>query len=429
MYKKASDLGPQVTPTANMPRVHINSVEIAPLPSSAGVSSRDQAKKLLPSAEAFSHRNSQFVAFPHPADETLNPLMAAATLAFSAHRPLVLSPDVVYNVILQGVSAHIATDPERYRKDLVNHEGKEKLTVRDDTLVRGNWDNGWGPSVEGLSAQILARVPLTSSGAVSGLLGAVFSTTNAPERVAHRAVLMDAVKHYYEYEVMTLCGIPWVDIEGTKADWTGLMNILNAGLPLLDLTDWNRELQAILTHFVAAYENPDAADKSFWDGMYYYNGPRGSGGVARVSGWLSKLFLHLQHGRNPSLQKEKVEGKAEPAVAKSETATSDALHSTSATPWTDEAFWSKVHTQTSMGSDALLGTDAFPPVASTPEPKPHQLGVPLSEFSVGLTDTPFVWDHFGTPIAMTLRAGLVGVTASAEHALRVEVGWVVGLRA
>jgi len=129
------------------------------------------------------------------------------------------------------------------------------------------------------------------------------------------------------------------------------------------------------------------------------------------------------------LQKEKVEGKAEPAVAKGETATSDALHSTSATPWTDEAFWSKVHAQTSMGSDALLVTDAFPPVASTPEPKPHQLGVPLSEFSVGLTDTPFVWNYFDTPIAMILRAGLVGVTANAEHALRVEVGWVVGMRA
>ena len=414
-----------------MPRVHIHSVEHASKVD-VNINGKDQAKLLLPSAEAFSHKDETFVSLGHPANETLNPLIAAATLAFAEHRPLVISPDVVYSVILLGVSQHVASDPEKYKGELVSHHGKETLSVRDDSLVRGSWENDWGRSVTGISEQILSRIPLAGAGGVSGFFAAEFSTTGPAERVAHRAALMEVMASYYEYEFVTMCGIPYVDITGTKDDWLKLSSALDGALPRLDLSEWNQELQVIIEHIVRAYDQEDVEadamrkdDLSFWQGMYYYNGPHGSGGVARVSGWLGKLFLYTKYGRNLLLNNEqKVEtgGVCGEPFDMRGAEEEKPLRSTSQTPWKDEAFWAKVHEKSDIGMGNELVSRHVPQRHAVPK------GVPLSDFPAGLTETPFLWKYLTTEIEMTLRAGLVGVMSDAELALKPTVGWVIGER-
>ena len=116
--------------------------------------------------------------------------------------PLELSPDVIYNTILQGISAHVSHNPERYRKIFVSHMGKKELKTRDDTLVRGSWDNKWDRSVQALRTQLIGDM---SGEAVKTVLNTTFSTTTIAEATAHSAVFMDAVKNYYDYTVMTMC--------------------------------------------------------------------------------------------------------------------------------------------------------------------------------------------------------------------------------
>src|SRR5262245_22048311 len=45
----------------------------------------------------------------------LHPLFAAAHLAFSQHRPLTLSPDMVWAAVLQGVARHVQNHAGRLR--------------------------------------------------------------------------------------------------------------------------------------------------------------------------------------------------------------------------------------------------------------------------------------------------------------------------
>lgn len=339
-----------------MVRVKINNVAVGSVRGLFHeIDGKSQATAIAGTAEAFSHLGGRFVSLRA---ETTNPLVAAVHFAFAHHLPLELSPDVVFNTILQGVSAHVATDPARFRSVFVAHQGKKTLVARDDALVRGDWGGKWDVLIRSLGAQVFKS---TSGRHARNVLGTAFTTTTLAEATAHTTVFMDAVKHFYEYTVMTCCGIPWVDVTGTREDWARMGRVIEPLLLELGLAAWNKELQLILKHFCRAFDGGAtvAADHDHWDRMYNYFGPKGSGGVATVSGWIAKLFLHVRSGVNPILQ--------------------------------------------SSGSSA----------------------VKLCDFPAGITTTPFTWQYLGTDIPMSLIAGLVGVTVAQSGALRPEVGWIV----
>ena len=66
--------------------------------------------------EACSHASTTFAVVEAGYSQTNeNALLAAVHLAFAQHRPLYLSPDIVWNTIVQGMSHHVSDNPERYR--------------------------------------------------------------------------------------------------------------------------------------------------------------------------------------------------------------------------------------------------------------------------------------------------------------------------
>src|SRR5688572_27047205 len=64
---------------------------------------------------------------PVVTDSDYHPLIASAALAFKKHYPLVLSPDVIWLTILQGVAQHIANHANQLRHRLVRHQTKIEL--------------------------------------------------------------------------------------------------------------------------------------------------------------------------------------------------------------------------------------------------------------------------------------------------------------
>ena len=49
--------------------------------------------------------------------------------AYAEHRPLVLSPDMIWVLISQGFARYVNAHPEQLRDQLVNHSGKMDLVV------------------------------------------------------------------------------------------------------------------------------------------------------------------------------------------------------------------------------------------------------------------------------------------------------------
>ena len=100
--------------------------------------------------------------------------------AYADHRPLVLSPDMVWLIISQGFSRYVNAHTEEMRDLLVFHEGKmELVTISNNNILLPNGD--WELLLNDFSACIAKN----TKGELADLMTANFSTTGITERILH----------------------------------------------------------------------------------------------------------------------------------------------------------------------------------------------------------------------------------------------------
>jgi hypothetical protein len=330
-----------------------------PLPE---VASHEAVADLLGSrVESCSHYHGRLVAGLRS-----HPLIGALHAAFASHRPVCLSPDIVWLTLMQGLAQHVNAHAEQLRHRFVRHEGKLKVVVRRDDFVKGAPENPW-PEVFG---QFSAAIRGHLGEEAHGLVVADFSTTGPVERAASEVALLDAMQAFFDYECHTCCGIPSVTLEGTAADWRVLARRAE-GIARLDLGWWVERLRPVLGQFVAAAGGD--IDRGFWESMYKWQGPKGSGSP-HVTGWVVDLFPYVA---NPQAR---YAGPAAPPLRRN--------------PW--------LGVRPGRGGP---GRDDFP-------------GLP--------SRAPFRWQHLDRAFAMEFVGGLVGIRQDPEtFCLRPEVGWAV----
>ena len=228
--------------------------------------------------------------FDTPINGSDAPFFQGMVFAFSDHRPVSLSPDVIWMLISQAFSHEVHADPEKVRDNFVDFDGKTDLIVQTEKrLYDPQFD--WTGTVDGFAAQIDAG----TKGNLARLLTADFSTTGTIERMASEIVLMETTKSFFEFIEMYLsCGIPSVTLTGTVQDWQNVAD-KTAELQKLGAGSWAQDLAPILKQFVqAASGHPDRA---FWQDMVMKNTPeRLRGGACsfekptELDGWFLKLL-------------------------------------------------------------------------------------------------------------------------------------------
>lgn len=315
---------------------------------------------------------------------TGHPLFAAAHAAWCDHRPLVLSPDVIWIAVLQGLAQHVKNHPEHLRDRFVAFAGRKELAVVRDDLVTGSPENAWPEVIAAFSAQVRAEL-----GPDLAWLTADFSTTGPRERIAAEIVLLDALQPFFEYRSYAVCGIPTVSLEGTPADWQRLADKVEQ-LEGFDLTWWLDHLRPIVAQFVRAARGD--VDLDHWRNIYKRLDAYGGD---HVNGWLVKLVPYL---------KDYVSGQ---------------------------------YTR----RNELLGTpfEPYPPAPAVPELSvPYSKFVPESEkptvgpraLPLGISAAPFTFvPRESSSVAMEFLGGFLGVTQDAATlALRPHIGWAVRRR-
>ncbi len=183
---------------------------------------------------------------------------------YSEHRPLVLSPDVIWLVINQALASWINNNAEKYRELVVSHEGQMELEVevRKDIL---NGQCNWTEIFESFYSKIEEQ----TKGNIARDMMCNFTTTNEVCKIASSITLMDAMKSYFEYSVSyCICGIPEITLTGTSEDWKEVARKIEM-LRMFDLEWWYEYLHPIINEFVAASEgNPDLY---FWQSIVMQN--------------------------------------------------------------------------------------------------------------------------------------------------------------
>jgi hypothetical protein len=216
--------------------------------------------------------------------EYLHPLVQAVDLAFAEHRPLVLSPDSFWMAIVQGFGHHVDQNSDALRSRIVRHEGKKTLEVSTDSLDEVAWP--------GLVSQFSQQIRDSSDPVLHETLLCEFSTTTPHIRTALQVALMDLYQEYFEYEVMCVCGIPRITLQGTVEDWKRMCERVEV-LAAYDLEWWTCRLRLILEQFVAtAQGNPD---REFWKAIYKPERPYGAD---TATGWIADVFPYLFYSQN-----------------------------------------------------------------------------------------------------------------------------------
>ena len=311
-----------------------------------------------------------------------NSFIKTAVEAFSHHYPFALRPQHIWILILQAIADHVNQNAEEVRSKWVKHnEGKKTLVVCRDDFVRGE-PNDWASVVvndgepDSFGAQIRENAINTTQ------LSPKFTgtATNSVEHIAQQITVMDVCKEYFKYGVYTLCGFPFVVMEGSLDDWKMLR--AEAETVLKDrcveewASEWSKALLPLLDKFVEEYQAQTKGDSLFWNAMCRKGGIAGSGGYTYLSGWLNVFFPYLNGGSKSN--RYCVPYKAEKAYKLDE-------HSVEEDP---------------------------------------DLGPQWTSLPSGLSKAPVTWSYYGQEIPLEFLSGFVGMTFN-DGVAKPVVGWSV----
>ena len=209
--------------------------------------------------------------------------------AYNHHHNLLIRPDDVWLAIATQFVIFMNGASEELRSRFVDHAGKKHLEVATDDSMNDSLD--YGALILEMAKEKLAG-EVRDTELCDWILPA-FSTTTKDDLLVGSVLLMAGMKSYFSYSMRFRCGIPNVQLWGTKDDW----EVIRARLQKLrtfgaKCTEWADMLEKVLSHFVSAVQGQ--VDLDFWRRICHYS-PSGSG-PEYISGWISVFCVFGKDG-------------------------------------------------------------------------------------------------------------------------------------
>jgi len=222
------------------------------------------------------HKGNHYVRLPKS-----HTFLRTLEVAYAEHRPIILTPDVVWLLIMQGVSCHINENFDVLESKIFKQKGVDTLRIFQDQIFEV-YD--WHSYIDSLAKLTKAHTKAD----YYSLFVPEFSTTGLAERGAYQITMLKAFEKKFEYLSEGGCGFPEVTLRGTRQDWLDILQRLDK-LDGIGLDFWAAELRPILKEFVAAYEGK--VNRIFWRNLFKdyeeYN-------EHYISGWVIKFFPYIE---------------------------------------------------------------------------------------------------------------------------------------
>ncbi|HBE18174.1 MAG TPA: hypothetical protein DEG17_01220 [Cyanobacteria bacterium UBA11149] len=304
---------------------------------------------------AFSHDEESLVIHRH----RIHPLAQAVHTAFSEHRPLLLTPDIVWITLAQGFAQHINNHSETLRSQFVSHQGKKKLVVEISKVPTSLQQ--WNELIQQWTLLIRDCVGAN----LYSLIECNFSTTTPITYTASHIVMMDTFQKYFDYEMLCVCGIPEITLEGTVEDWKRIYDRVQY-MTQYKLGWWTDRILPICQEFIKTAAGKPSLE--FWQAIYK---PKKVYGGELITGWLADLFPYLQNDR----------------------------------------------TQVSSIKNPILSIDRVNLTV--------QDGISPSSLPLGLSQVSVAINKDGEVYYLELVGGFIGIFQTEDGSLQPEIGWAV----
>lgn len=174
---------------------------------------------------------------------TNNNFVNAFLDAYNYHKTLKIRPDDIKQQLLSIIAICVNNNAEKFRDWFVDHSDKKELVVISNHFS--------GEYFSQKFAELLREN--IKNPEFADKYTEKFSTTTALISTVNNITLMNTLKEYFSYTMVLECGIPAVELAGTKEDWAKLKSIYEYFKNLFgetELKDWFRHFDKVLNLFI-----------------------------------------------------------------------------------------------------------------------------------------------------------------------------------
>ncbi len=229
--------------------------------------------------------------------EGTHPVLGGFLKAYKEHRPITISPDIMWLLISQGFAQHVNNNAEELRDEFVDFEGQETLVVKRESL---NLEDMPAFPWESMFPEFVEKIGSFTGEELIENLSADFTTTTPASLIASQITLMESMKSYFRYKVsMVGCGLPEVTIEGSVEDWEKILKKLDY-IEKYDLKWWTSELKPVIKEIIKTKKGK--FNKKFWMKMVRYHSEGLYGSLTDIDGWFLKFYPYSRHGERMNLK-------------------------------------------------------------------------------------------------------------------------------
>lgn len=198
--------------------------------------------------------------------------------AYAEHRPVVLSPDIMWLLISQGFMQHLNLHSEDLRKNFVEFGRKKELVA---TFEKDNWD--------AIFPQFSKQIAKYTGTDLMNNLSCNFTTTTPTDVIASQINIMGGMSSYFDFvAIRIVCGIPEFTLLGTTNDWELLVDKVHYLGQRFEMDWWTGKIERIMKEFVRASRGN--VNKDFWREMFKYHTSEVYGKPGVIDGWIATFF-------------------------------------------------------------------------------------------------------------------------------------------
>ena len=143
--------------------------------------------------------------------------------AFTDHCPIKVSPNVIWQLILNAFSKYVYENSEEMRDKFVDFEGAKTLSVIKVATLNDIYKH-----TEEIVDELTKKISEYVGSELTDALTPNFSTSTNITVISGKVSIMAAFKKYFSYRAFAgpVCGIPYILLEGTLKDWEKILEKL-----------------------------------------------------------------------------------------------------------------------------------------------------------------------------------------------------------
>lgn len=196
---------------------------------------------------------------------------------YDRHMGIVVSPELLWYVLLSEISVHIKENSNKYRSLFTDSDEKKEISVR-------------CVDVSDLPAQLVKALKRVVPTDTQGYFPE-FSTETPESVFANSATFCDAVSPYYDF-MMYCCGLPSVVVRGSEEDWVKVKRYFKYIARNLELdSHYAFVVESHINSIIASLKDINSF-AAFYKDIFILE-RCGSGGQVEATGWLPQLFMKI----------------------------------------------------------------------------------------------------------------------------------------